>query len=93
MSNHTHLVVSAKSNDTSDILRDFKKFTNKRIIAAVKNNQQESRKEWMLKVFKREGTKNSRNSNYQFGGRITNPKNVTVSSLQIRNWITFIIIL
>lgn len=29
MSNHVHLVISAKHNDTSDILRDFKKFTSK----------------------------------------------------------------
>ena len=74
MSNHIHLVVSAKNNDTSDILRDFKKFTSKRIIAAVQNNQQESRKEWMLEVFKREGTKNSRNSNYQFWRQDNQPK-------------------
>ncbi len=45
MSNHIHLVVSAKNSDTSDILRDLKKFTSKRIIAAVHNDQQESRKE------------------------------------------------
>jgi len=31
MSNHVHLVVSAKNNNTSDILRDFKKFTSKRL--------------------------------------------------------------
>ncbi len=43
MSNHIHLVVSAKNNDTSDILGDFKKFTSKRIIAALQNNQQESK--------------------------------------------------
>ena len=32
MSNHLHLVVSAKNEDTSEILRDFKKFTSKQII-------------------------------------------------------------
>ena len=51
MSNHVHLVVSAKNNDTSDILRDFKKFTSKQIIKAIEENPGESRKEWMLKIF------------------------------------------
>lgn len=42
MSNHLHLVVSAKNEDLSDILRDFKKFTSKQIIEAIINNKQES---------------------------------------------------
>jgi REP element-mobilizing transposase RayT len=66
MSNHLHLVVSAKNEDLSDILRDFKKFTSKQIIEAIINNKQESRRDWMLKIFKEEGSKNSRNKEYQF---------------------------
>ena len=45
MSNHLHLVVSAVNNDTSDILRDFKKFTSKQIIKAIQDHPGESRKE------------------------------------------------
>ena len=66
MSNHLHFVLSAKYHDLSDILRDFKKFTSKQIIAAVQDNPTESRKEWMLEVFNKEGQKNSRNSKFQF---------------------------
>ncbi len=66
MSNHIHLVLSAKKNDLSGLLRDFKKFTSKQLIAAINNNPKESRREWMLEVFRREGAKNSRNSEYQF---------------------------
>jgi REP element-mobilizing transposase RayT len=66
MSNHLHLIVSAKSKDLSDILRDFKKFTSKQIIAAIENNPNESRRAWMLSIFREEGEKNSRNTNYQF---------------------------
>jgi len=66
MSNHLHLIVSAKNENLSDILRDFKKFTSKQIIEAIINNKQESRRDWMLKIFKEEGTKSSRNTNYQF---------------------------
>jgi REP element-mobilizing transposase RayT len=66
MSNHLHLIASAKNADLSDILRDFKKFTSKEIIRAIPNNKQESRKDWMLKIFGTEGQENSRNKNYQF---------------------------
>ncbi len=34
MSNHVHLVVSARNNDTSNILRDFKKFPSVRLSIA-----------------------------------------------------------
>jgi REP element-mobilizing transposase RayT len=66
MSNHIHLIVSSKSESLSDILRDFKKFTSKQIIAAITDNPKESRREWMLEIFQKEGSQNSRNSEYQF---------------------------
>jgi putative transposase len=56
MSNHIHLVVSATEQNTSDILRDFKKFASKQIVRAIINNPQESRKEWMLRIFEQAGT-------------------------------------
>ena len=66
MSNHVHLIISAKDGNLSDILRDFKKFTSKSIIAAIETSKEESRKNWMLWIFKKAGEKNSRNSSYQF---------------------------
>ncbi|MGZ3854037.1 MAG: REP-associated tyrosine transposase [Flavisolibacter sp.] len=66
MSNHIHLVVSSKNNDLSGVLRDFKKFTSKQIIKAIQENKQESRKEWMLAIFKKAGEANSRNTEFQF---------------------------
>ena len=66
MSNHLHLIASAKNHDLSDILRDFKKFTSKQIINAIEENRTESRREWMLRLFREEGQKNSRNKHYQF---------------------------
>jgi putative transposase len=43
MSNHVHLIVSARNNNLSDVLRDFKKFTSKKIITAIEANTKESR--------------------------------------------------
>ena len=66
MSNHVYLIISAKENNVSDVLGNFKKFTSKKIVAAIQSNPSESRKEWMIKIFKEAGQQNSRNSNYQF---------------------------
>ena len=67
MSNHIHLVASAdEGHQLSDILRDFKKFTAKQIIKEVNNNT-ESRKEWLLYLFRffAQGRK-TRNRTHQF---------------------------
>ena len=74
MSNHLHLIVSAKNHDLSDVLRDFKKFTSKQIIKAIEENQHESRREWMLGIFRNEGEKNSRNTHYQFWRQDNQPQ-------------------
>lgn len=74
MSNHIHLVIAAKNSDTSDILRDFKKYSSKKILQTIINNPQESRKDWMLALFRKAGEANSRNSNYQFWQQDNQPK-------------------
>ena len=66
MSNHLHLIVSAKGENLSDVLRDFKKFTSKQVVKAIAENMQESRRNWMLEIFRKEGAKNSRNKDFQF---------------------------
>ena len=73
MSNHIHLIISTGNGNLSDILRDFKKFTSKEIITTIENNKQESRKNWMLWIFKKAGEKNSRNKEYQFWQQDNHP--------------------
>ena len=52
MTNHVHLIIRAKKGYAlQDIMRDFKKFTSKKIITAIKENPQESRKKWLLEKF------------------------------------------
>jgi putative transposase len=74
MSNHVHLLIAAKNQDLSDILRDFKKFTSKEIIKAIVQNEHESRKDWMLKIFREHGAANSRNSEFQFWRQDNHPE-------------------
>jgi putative transposase len=74
MSNHLHLILSAMNGDLSDVLRDFKKYTSKQIVKAIEDNKQESRRDWMLRIFSQEGEKNSRNKNYQFWRQDNQPQ-------------------
>ena len=74
MSNHVHLVFSAAHSDPSDILRDFKKLTSKKIISAILNSMIESSKHWMIQIFRIAGESNSRNANYQFWRQDNQPK-------------------
>ena len=66
MSNHIHLVISAKDHNPSDLLRDFKKFTSKKIIEGIVNNPNGIYKDTMLSAFEKAGAANKRNKTYQF---------------------------
>ncbi|MBY0244519.1 MAG: transposase [Sphingobacteriaceae bacterium] len=50
MTNHIHLIIRAKNNNLSDVIRDFKKYTSKAIFNAINENAHESRKNWLLKT-------------------------------------------
>lgn len=67
MSNHLHLIASTEGNDSiGDIMRDFKKFTSKKILETIEQNIQESRREWLLDRFRFAGMNNNRITNYHF---------------------------
>jgi putative transposase len=84
MSNHVHLIASARNENLADILCDFKKFTSKQIIKAIQNNHLESRKEWVLAIFKAGAEKNSHNVNYQFWRQDNQPKEVYSSAFTVQ---------
>ncbi len=54
MTNHIHMIIGSNKDKLSDILRDFKKFTSKKIITAIEQNPTESRKHWLLWLLKKE---------------------------------------
>jgi len=66
MTNHVHLIVSSDTNKIEWLVRDIKKYSSKQIIAAIRENSMESRKEWMLNIFSYAGKSNSNNKDYQF---------------------------
>ncbi len=74
MSNHMHVILSAKEGYVlSDIVRDFKRHTAKTIIETILTEKEESRSEWMLKLFKYYAKYNKNNSTYQFWHRDNKP--------------------
>ncbi len=57
MPSHIHLIFRSSKNQPMELLRDFKKHTAKRVIAAIQDNTQESRKDWLLWMFELAGKK------------------------------------
>lgn len=74
MSNHLHLVISAKEGyNLSVIVRDFKKYTSTRILKKIIETPEESRSEWMLRLFKYYAKYNKNNKTYQLWKRDNHP--------------------
>jgi REP element-mobilizing transposase RayT len=75
MSNHLHLIISRKGKmQLEGILRDFKKFTSGTILKAIQDEATESRKNWMLWIFKQAGKSNPNNLNFQFWQQDNHPE-------------------
>ena len=66
MTSHVHMIIGSKKNKLEDIVRDMKKHTSLELKTAVRNNNQESRKEWIIWMMERAGKKNSNNKDWQF---------------------------
>ena len=56
MTNHVHLIIGSHTHPLSDIIRDFKKFMASQIVKAIAANDKESRKKWLLWLFKKENS-------------------------------------
>ncbi len=67
MSNHLHMIVGRNGdNKIEDIIRDFKKYTSVHLCRVIENNPSESRKKWMLEIFKNEAINSSKHQKYCF---------------------------
>ena len=74
MPSHIHMVASAGDEGLlSNILRDFKSYTAKRIIGLIQENSQESRKERLLHLFRYYGKFNKHNAEFQFWQQHNHP--------------------
>jgi len=67
MTNHVHLIFRGiKGYRPELLLGDFKRFTSKAIIKAIKENPQKSRKEFLLNQFRKVANETSNVKRYQF---------------------------
>ena len=67
MPNHLYMICSfINEREPGLVLKNIKSFTAINIIDAVINNKQESRKEWMLEIFEKNGKANKSNYRFQF---------------------------
>ena len=64
MSNHVHLIAKSSAGNLSGNIRDIKKYTSKKIIETIVEIN-ESRKEWMLNIFRSKASNHSRNESFQ----------------------------
>ena len=64
MTSHIHLIGTAFEGELQNVIRDFKKYTSKKLIEAIQEHP-ESRREWLLKKFSFEAQKSGRAKNYK----------------------------
>jgi len=81
MPSHVHLIFRSSLGDPSGLMRDFKGYTPRKLLKAIEENQQESRKEWLLWMFERAGLKNSNVKQKQFWQQHNQP--IEIWSLKV----------
>jgi putative transposase len=89
MTNHVHCIASREQGTISDLLRDMKSFTAKRIIDSIRSNLKESRKLWMMEKFHWNGKISSQEQTYQFWQHENHPFELFSTEMfqQKRNYI------
>ncbi|MEX1003067.1 MAG: transposase [Crocinitomicaceae bacterium] len=66
MTNHLHLIVNCDDPyKLKDTIRDFKRHTAKQPFFQIQN-EAESRREWLMRLFKEAGERSSQNENLKF---------------------------
>jgi REP element-mobilizing transposase RayT len=84
MPNHFHLICSFINNaNPGMVIKNIKSFTALKIIDAIINNPQESRREWMLDLFEKNGRKMKSNFRFQFWQHENHP--VLLTSKEMYN--------
>jgi REP element-mobilizing transposase RayT len=73
MTNHIHMIISSQDKKLEEIVRDLKSFTSRKIRNEIIENIQESRKQWMLWMMERAGSKNKNNNTFQFWQQNNHP--------------------
>jgi REP-associated tyrosine transposase len=66
MPSHVHFIFRSSNEKPMELIRDFKKFTAKKLILEISENKEESRREWLLGMMKKAADQKANVENYQF---------------------------
>jgi|JI10StandDraft_1071094.scaffolds.fasta_scaffold486130_1 REP element-mobilizing transposase RayT len=75
MTNHVHTLWTAKNNNLSDVIRDFKTYTSKSFIKII-NETPESRREWLLYMFSFYARQTVANKQYKIWTNDNHPEEI-----------------
>ncbi|GGF22710.1 REP-associated tyrosine transposase [Echinicola rosea] len=90
MTNHVHLIIGRKGKSSlQGIIRDVKKYTAVKILEAIEQNTEESRRDWLLYFFERAGSFKSSNTKYQFWQHHSHPLELN-STRKMINYLNYI---
>ena len=84
MPSHLHMIVRRKHGLLSDTLRDFKSFTAKKLLAAIAGNERESRREWMMGLFRDHGRRSAQNTEFMFWQKTSHPELIQTSAFYLQ---------
>ena len=66
MSSHLHMIASRGDDDLGELLGRFKSYTAKKILKLIEENPEESRKDWLLHLFRYFAKHKKQYDNYHF---------------------------
>lgn len=73
MPSHIHMIIGTKHQPIQNILRDLKSFTSRKIKQEIMTYPKESRREWLLYMFKYAGKANGNNNEWQLWQQHNHP--------------------
>ena len=81
MPSHLHLIARVQEGQLSDVLRDFKSFTAKRLLELIANEPGESRKEWLMRLFKEAAQESKQNQDLMFWQKSVHPIEISDAAM------------
>jgi len=73
MPSHIHMVARSLNGELNKILRDSKSFTSKKILGLIEQMPGESRRDWLLHMFKFFGKYQKQNKTFSFWQKTNHP--------------------
>ena len=65
MTSHIHMIIGSKGRALDKVVGEMKSYTSRSLRKSISQNPDESRREWMLRMMGRAGTKNGNNNDWQ----------------------------